>query len=62
MTLFGPVTDRARSIVETAPFPMLKLTHKLRPVERDYVTLYQWLCDREREASSESIKAWAGTF
>jgi hypothetical protein len=63
-TLFGPVTDRARSIVEIGRIPLLKLTHKLRPIERDYVTLYQWLCDRERDfkAVNESVKAWAGVL
>jgi hypothetical protein len=61
-TLFGPVTDRALSIVELAPFPLLKLTHRLRPVVRDYVTLYRWICDRERNLNvpNESVKAWTG--
>jgi hypothetical protein len=61
-TLFGPVTDRARSIVETAPFPMLKLTHNLRPIVRDYVALYQWLCDREHnlKVANESVESWVG--
>ncbi len=64
VTLFGPVTDRARSIIETAPTPMLKLSHKLKPVLRDYVTVYQWLCDRERDlkAPDELLKAWTGIF
>jgi hypothetical protein len=43
---------------------MLKLTHKLRPIVRDYVTLYQWLCDRERDfkVANEAVKAWAGAL
>jgi hypothetical protein len=63
-TLFGPATDMARSIVETGPFPMLKLTHKLRPIVTNYVTLHQWLCDRERDSkvANESMKAWPGVL
>ena len=45
-TLFKPVNDFHRLIVETAQTPMLKLTHKLDHSLGEPGTAYRWLCDR----------------
>jgi Capsular polysaccharide synthesis protein len=59
-TLPGPVTGAARSIVERAPTPLLKLTHRVRPVSGGRATLYDWLCERERHFGSPfgPLEAW----
>jgi hypothetical protein len=44
--LFKPVSDRDRSIVETARIPMLKLTHKVAHARGGPGTTYRWLCER----------------
>jgi hypothetical protein len=45
-TLFKPVNDFHRLIVETAQYPMLKLTHKLDHSLGTQGTAYRWLCER----------------
>lgn len=47
-SLLGPVTEKARSVVEHPRTPLLKLTHRVRPAPGDGFTLYGWLCERER--------------
>lgn len=62
-TLYAPLAEPARQIVDTGTTPMLKLTHKLNAVASDRGTLYRWLCDRERSDSfGAPVESWTGTF
>jgi hypothetical protein len=54
-TLFRPVDNFHRLIVETAQTPVLKLTHKLDHSLGKPGTAYHWLCERVGDGKSKPV-------